>query len=155
MSTFRKFTNAETAAVLKLIARGDGKNTTLSAKRARMLTVRFDHTENFTVAVLKNGKAIITGVAKRNPNDKFNAEAGEALALRRAIVNAYPPGVPTPEEGEDGSGETDTTTTAGRAAAVAGRKPTITRATKPRTAARRRKSAATEPVKPRARRARA
>lgn len=97
MSTFRKLSAAETAAVLKLIRRG---HTSLSAARARMLTVRFDHKENFTVAIVKSGKGVFTGVAKRNPSDKFNAEAGEALAFNRAIVETFPSGKPDPETRE-------------------------------------------------------
>jgi hypothetical protein len=98
MSTaFRTLTALERSSVLKLIRREPAR-TTLSETRSRTITVRFDHTDNFTVAILKIGKAVFTGVAKRNPRDKANAEAGEAIALRRAIVTNFPP--PPSEDGE-------------------------------------------------------
>jgi hypothetical protein len=87
---FRPLSPVERSAITKLIRREPAR-TSLSETRSRTITVRYDHSDNFTVAIIKLGKSVLTGVAKRNPRDKANNEAGEAIALRRAIVNNFPP----------------------------------------------------------------
>lgn len=98
---FRTLSSVERAEVRTLIERS---RTSLSENRSRTLQVRFDAHDNFTIAVIKIGKSILTGVAKRNPRDKANRDAGQAVALRRAIVSNFPPPEPEDEDEEFESG---------------------------------------------------
>lgn len=78
---FRKLNEVELGILAKKRKQGKVKGL-LNEKK-----VRYDHTENFTVCVLKVKDSVYTGVAKFNPTDtNFNPEVGERLAFSRAIV---------------------------------------------------------------------
>lgn len=47
--------------------------------------VEYHQRHNHMIAIVPTKKGILVGVAKRNPNDAFNEQAGKNIAFKRAI----------------------------------------------------------------------
>lgn len=88
-NAFRLLTKREMATIEALAERG--RIVDLPPASRAKLTVRYDHDGNFTTALVKHGREIISGPSKRNPDDKFNPEAGEARAFHRALIAGFGP----------------------------------------------------------------
>jgi hypothetical protein len=87
MANFRPLTDGETKVALKLRTRN--KITGVGSTTLKSARVRYGEQDNFTVAVLKVGKSVYTGVAKRNPDDALDPRIGETIALSRALRQGY------------------------------------------------------------------
>lgn len=66
---------------LRVLRERDGLNL---PKPSRLL-VRMDHQGKFTIATIRHGKRIATGVAARNPTDRDVPLKGTMTALVRAL----------------------------------------------------------------------
>jgi len=47
--------------------------------------IEYHQRHNSVIAVVPTKAGILVGVAKRNPNDSFNLEAGKDIAFKRAV----------------------------------------------------------------------
>ena len=81
---FRALNSDELSMLAELRRRGRLQGHTLGGG----LRVAYRHLGNFTVALLRGGNYLRTGVAKRNPTDADSDWVGEKLALVRAVQSS-------------------------------------------------------------------